>query len=58
MITVAPLVLIFFFVYAQLPDKEENIPTGRRFPASMPLWPISERLRLQRFSTFSFSPNG
>jgi hypothetical protein len=31
MITVAPLVLIFFFVYAQLPDKEENIPSGLRF---------------------------
>ncbi len=31
MITVAPLVLIFFFVYAQLPDKEEAIARDRRF---------------------------
>lgn len=31
MITVAPLVLIFFFVYAQLPDKEENTARDRRF---------------------------
>jgi hypothetical protein len=31
MITVAPLVLIFFFVYAQLPAKEENIARDRRF---------------------------
>jgi hypothetical protein len=31
MITVAPLVLIFFFVYAQLPDKEENTTRDRRF---------------------------
>jgi hypothetical protein len=31
MITVAPLVLIFFFVYAQLPDKEENTSRDRRF---------------------------
>ena len=30
MITVAPLVLIFFFVYAQLPDKEENTARDRR----------------------------
>ena len=31
MITVAPLALIFFFVYAQLPDKEENTARDRRF---------------------------
>jgi hypothetical protein len=31
MITVAPLVLIFFFVYAQLPAKEENTAGDRRF---------------------------
>jgi hypothetical protein len=31
MITVAPLVLIFFFVYAQLPSNEENIGRDRRF---------------------------
>jgi hypothetical protein len=31
MITVAPLVLIFFFVYAQLPDQEENTARDRRF---------------------------
>ena len=31
MITVAPLVLIFFFVYAQLPAKEEDIGRDRRF---------------------------
>jgi hypothetical protein len=31
MITVAPLVLIFFFVYAQLPSKEENTARDRRF---------------------------
>ena len=31
MITVAPLVLIFFFVYAQLPGKEENDAPDRRF---------------------------
>jgi Predicted membrane protein (DUF2339) len=31
MFTVAPLVLIFFFVYAQLPEKEENTARDRRF---------------------------
>ncbi len=31
MITVAPLILIFFFVYAQLPVTEENIAGHRRF---------------------------
>jgi Predicted membrane protein (DUF2339) len=31
MITVAPLALIFFFVYAQLPAKEENTASDRRF---------------------------
>ncbi len=31
MITVAPLVLIFFFVYAQLPASEENTSSARRF---------------------------
>ena len=31
MITVAPLVLIFFFVYAQLPASEENTSSDRRF---------------------------
>lgn len=31
MITVAPLVLIFFFVYAQLPAAEENTARDRRF---------------------------
>jgi Predicted membrane protein (DUF2339) len=31
MITVAPLVLIFFFVYAQLPASEENTAGDRRF---------------------------
>ncbi len=31
MITVTPLVLIFFFVYAQLPDQEENTARDRRF---------------------------
>ncbi len=31
MITVAPLVLIFFFVYAQLPGKQENDTPDRRF---------------------------
>jgi hypothetical protein len=31
MITVAPLALIFFFVYAQLPDHEENASSDRRF---------------------------
>jgi hypothetical protein len=31
MITVAPLVLIFFFVYAQLPATEENTARDRRF---------------------------
>jgi hypothetical protein len=31
MITVVPLVLIFFFVYAQLPDKQENTVRDRRF---------------------------
>jgi hypothetical protein len=31
MITVAPLVLIFFFVYAQLPAGEENTSSDRRF---------------------------
>jgi hypothetical protein len=31
MITVAPLVLIFFFVYAQLPAQEENTARDRRF---------------------------
>jgi hypothetical protein len=31
MFTVGPLVLIFFFVYAQLPDKEENTARDRRF---------------------------
>ena len=31
MITVAPLVLIFFFVYAQLPAEEENTARDRRF---------------------------
>jgi len=31
MITVAPLVLIFFFVYAQLPGSEENTASDRRF---------------------------
>jgi predicted membrane protein DUF2339 len=31
MFTVAPLVLIFFFVYAQLPEKEENTTRDRRF---------------------------
>ncbi len=31
MITVAPLVLIFFFVYTQLPAKEENIGRDPRF---------------------------
>ena len=31
MITVAPLILIFFFVYAQLPAKEEDIGRDRRF---------------------------
>lgn len=30
-ITVAPLILIFFFVYAQLPVKEENIVSARSF---------------------------
>lgn len=31
MISVAPLVLIFFFVYAQFPNKEENSAPDRRF---------------------------
>jgi hypothetical protein len=31
MITVGPLILIFFFVYAQLPAQEENAPRGHRF---------------------------
>jgi hypothetical protein len=31
MFTVGPLVLIFFFVYAQLPEKEENTARDRRF---------------------------
>jgi hypothetical protein len=31
MITVAPLALIFFFVYAQLPEKEENTTRDHRF---------------------------
>ncbi len=31
MITVAPLALIFFFVYAQLPNEEENTARDRRF---------------------------
>jgi hypothetical protein len=31
MITVAPLILIFFFVYAQLPAQEENAARDRRF---------------------------
>lgn len=31
MFTVAPLVLIFFFVYAQLPEKEENTARDHRF---------------------------
>jgi hypothetical protein len=31
MYTVLPLVLIFFFVYAQLPDKEENTSRDRRW---------------------------
>ncbi len=31
MITVVPLILIFFFVYAQLPSKEENATPDRRF---------------------------
>jgi len=31
MITVAPLILIFFFVYAQLPASEENTSSDRRF---------------------------
>src|SRR5579872_537280 len=31
MITVAPLALIFFFVYAQLPDKVENTSPDQRF---------------------------
>ncbi len=31
MITVVPLILIFFFVYAQLPSEEENVSRDRRF---------------------------
>ena len=48
MITVAPLVLIFFFVYAQLPGSEETSPAIVA-SASTPSWPISERPRWRCF---------